>query len=197
MAYDRNKILIFGGAGIAIAALLIIFFIPVKTEIHVEPTVSLQDIPGYGFQTVKISEEQTDMFHLNLTLGGFEIQGADGEWTGIDVPGTVSFNLLRDPETTITADANGLESGSYTAVRFQVLGGIEYTNATLTNGDVVSVDVSYFKVEFATEEFEIDEDTEGLSLVLRRGAGRLANHMLPDYHISTGTMKVVVEATPF
>jgi hypothetical protein len=62
---------------------------------------------------------------------------------------------------------------------------------------VVSVDVSYFKVEFATEEFEIDEDTEGLSLVLRRGAGRLANHMLPDYHISTGTMKVVVEATPF
>jgi hypothetical protein len=197
MAYDRNKILIFGGAGIAIAALLIIFFIPVKTEIHVEPTVSLQDIPGYGFQTVKISEEQTDMFHLNLTLGGFEIQGADGEWTGIDVPGTVSFNLLRDPETTITADANGLESGSYTAVRFQVLGGIEYTNATLTNGDVVSVDVSYVKVEFATEEFEIDEDTEGLSLVLRRGAGRLANHMLPDYHISTGTMKVVVEATPF
>jgi hypothetical protein len=82
-------------------------------------------------------------------------------------------------------------------VRFQVLGGIEYTNATLTNGDVVPVDIPYFKVEFATVEFEIDEETEGLSLVLRRGSGRLANYMLPDYHISTGTMKVVVEATPF
>ena len=60
MAYDRNRILIFGGAGIAIAALLIIFFIPVKTEIHVGTSVSLQEIPGYGFQTIKISEEQAD-----------------------------------------------------------------------------------------------------------------------------------------
>jgi hypothetical protein len=137
------------------------------------------------------------VIHLNLTLGGFEVQGADGEWAGINVPGTVSFNLLRDPETTITADAAGLIPGSYTAVRFQVLGGIEYTNATLTNGDVVPVDVPYFKVEYATEEFEMGEGTEGLSLVLRRGSGQLANYMLPDYHISTGTMKVEIEATPF
>ena len=192
MAYDRNRILIFGGAGIAIAALLIIFFIPVETEIHVEPTVALQDIPGYGFQTVKISEEQADVVHLNLTLGGFEIQGVDGEWTGVSVPGTVSFNLLRDPETTITADANGLQPGSYTAVRFQVLGGLEYTNATLSNGYVVPVDVPYFKVEYATEELEIGEGTEGISLVLRRGSGMLANYMLPDYHITTGTMKIEV-----
>ncbi len=192
MAYDRNRILIFGGAGVVIAALLIIFFIPVETEIHVATSVALQEIPGYGFQTVKISEDQADVIHLNITLGGFEIQGADGEWTGISVPGTVSFNLLRSPETTITADANGLEPGSYTAVRFQVLGGLEYTNATLTNGDVVPVDVPYFKVEYATEEFEIGEETEGLSLVLRRGSGRLVNYMLPDYHISMGTLKIEV-----
>ena len=192
MAYDRNRILIFGGAGVAIAALLIIFFIPVETETHVATSVSLQEIPGYGFQTVKISEEQADVIHMNLTLAGFEVQGADGEWTGISVPGMVSFNLLRSPETTIMADANGLEPGSYTAVRFQILGGLEYTNATLTNGDVVPVDAPYFKVEYATEEFEIGEETEGLSLVLRRGSGRLANYMLPDYHISMGTMKIEV-----
>ena len=192
MAYDRNRILIFGGAGVAIAALLIIFFIPVETETHVATSVSLQEIPGYGFQTVKISEEQADVIHMNLTLGGFEVQGAGGEWTGISVPGTVSFNLLRSPETTITADANGLEPGRYTAVRFQVLGGLEYTNATLTNGEVVPVDVPYFKVEYATGAFEIGEETEGLSLVLRRGSGRLANYMLPDYHISMGTMKIEV-----
>ena len=197
MAYDRNRILIFGGAGIVIAALLIIFFIPVKTEIHVAPTVALQEIPGYGFQTVKISEEQVDLIYLNLTLGGFEVQGTDGEWKGIDVPETVSFNLIRDSETIITADASGLKPGSYAAVRFQVLGGLEYTNATLTTGNVVPVDVPYFKLEFATEEFEIGEETEGLSMVLRRGPGGLANYMLPDYHISIGTLKVKVEASPF
>ena len=197
MAYDRNRILVFGGAGIMIAALLIIFFIPVKTEIHVTTSVALQQIPGYGFQTMKISEGQADVTHLNLTLGGFDVQGTDGEWTGISVPGTVAFDLLRDPETTVTADVDGLEPGSYSAVRFQVLGGIEYSNATLTNGEVVPVDVPYFKVEYSTEEFEIGEGTEGLRLVLRRGSGQLANYMLPDYHISTGTMKVEVEATPF
>ncbi len=197
MAYDRNRILIFGGAGILIAALLIIFFIPVKTEIHVATSLSLQEIPGYGFQTIKISEEQADVIHLNLTLGGFEVQGADGEWTGISVPRTVYFNLLRDPETTITAEASGLEPGSYSAVRFQILGGLEYANATLTNSEVVPVDVPYFKVEYSTAEFKIGEDTEGLSLVLRRGSGQLGNYMLPDYHISTGTMKVEVEAIPF
>ena len=196
MAYDRNRILVFGGAGILIAA-LIIFFIPVKTEIHVTTSVALQQIPGYGFQTMKISEGQADVTHLNLTLGGFEVQGADGEWTGISVPGTVSFDLLRVPETTITADADGIEPGSYSAVRFQVLGGLEYSNATLTNGEVIPVDVPYFKVEYSTEEFEIGEGAEGLSLILRRGSGQLANYMLPDYHISTGTMKVEVEATPF
>lgn len=197
MAYDRNRILIFGAAGVAIAALLIIFVIPVKTEIHVATSVTLQEIPGYGFQTMKISEEQTDVIHMNLTLGGFEVQGADGEWTGITVPGTVSFNLLRAPETTITADANGLEPGEYTAVRFQILGGLEYSNATLGNGEVVPVDVPYLKVEYATEGFEIGEGTEGLTLALRRGSGSLANYMLPGYHIATGTMKVEVEATPF
>ncbi len=197
MAYDRNRILIFGGAGIVIAALLIIFFIPVKTEIHVATSVSLQEIPGYGFQTMKISEDQADVFHLNVTLGGFEVQGADGEWTGISVPRTVYSNLLRDPETTITAEASGLEPGSYSAVRFQILGGLEYANATLTNNEVIPVDVPYFQVEYSIEEFEIGEGTEGLSLVLRRGSGQLGNYMLPDYHISTGTMKVEVEAPPF
>jgi hypothetical protein len=196
MAYDRNRILIFGGAGIVIAALLIIFFIPVQTEIHLGPSVSLQEIPGYGFQTVKISEEIASIFHLNITLGGFEVQGADGEWTGIDVPGTSSFDLLRNPETAFVADATGLEPGSYAAVRFRVLGGLEYTNATLDNGDVVPVEVPSFEVEFPTGEFEVLEGTETLLLKLRTGSGQLANHMLPDYHIATGTLRIEVNVIP-
>jgi hypothetical protein len=196
MAYDRNRIIIFGGAGIAIAVLLITFFLPVETETHVATSVTLQEIPGYGFQTVKISEGQADVIHLNLTLGGFEIRGTDGEWTGISVPETVSLNLLRNPETFITADASGIAPGSYTAVRFQILGGLEYANATLTNEEVVSVDTPFFKVEYAVEEFEVDESTENLSVNLIRGPGQLANYMLPGYHISTGTMKIMVSVIP-
>ena len=191
MAYSWNRMLIFGGAGIAIAALIIIFFIPVKTEIHMDPLVSLQEIPGYGFQIVKISEEQTDLIHFNLTLEGFEVKGADGKWIKIDIE-TVSFNLLRDPGTSITVDAGSLDPGRYTAVRFQVLGGLDYTNATLTNGDVVSVDVPSSKLELTTGEFDVGEGREGFILVLRLGPGQLVNHMLPDYHISIGTMRVEV-----
>lgn len=191
MAYDRNKILIFGGAGIAIAAILIIF-IPVQNEIHLGPSVYLQEIPGYGFQTVKISEEQTNVIQLNITLGGFQVKGSDGDWTGIYVLGSSSFDLLRNPEMTITADATGLEPGSYTAVRFRVLGGLEYTNATLDNGDVIPVEVSSFEVEFPTGDLEVLEGTEFLSLKLRSGSGQLVNYMLPDYHIAIGTMRIEV-----
>jgi hypothetical protein len=192
MAYDRNRILIFGGSGIAIAALLIIFFIPFQTEIHLGPSVSLQEIPGYGFQTVKISEEQTNMLHLNITLGGFEVRGLDGDWAGIDVSGSSSFDLLRNPEMTIIADASSLELGSYNSVRFRVLGGLKFTNATLNNDEVVPVNVPSFEVEFPTGEFEVFEGTELLSLILRSGSGQLANYMLPDYHIETGTLRIEV-----
>ena len=195
MTYSRNRIILFGGAGIAIAFLLI-FFIPVETETHVATTVSLQEIPGYGFQTMMIGEDQSGLTHLNLTLEGFEIRGTDGEWTGISVPETVSLNLLRNPETFITADASGIAPGSYTAVRFQILGGLEYANATLTNGEVVPVDVPFFKVEYAVDEFEVDESTENLSVKLIRSPGQLANYMLPGYHISTGTMKIMVSVIP-
>jgi len=195
MTYSRNRIILFGGAGIAIA-LLLIFFIPVEKETHVATTVSLQEIPGYGFQTMMIGEDQSGLTHLNLTLEGFEIRGTDGEWTGISVPETVSLNLLRNPETFITADASGIAPGSYTAVRFQILGGLEYANATLTNGEVVPVDVPFFKVEYAVDEFEVDESTENLSVKLIRSPGQLANYMLPGYHISTGTMKIMVSVIP-
>ena len=196
MAYSRNRIILFGGAGIAIALLLITIFLPVETETHVATTVSLQEIPGYGFQTMMIGEDQSGLTHLNLTLEGFEIRGTDGEWTGISVPGTISLNLLRDPETFITADASAIAPGSYTAVRFQILRGLEYANATLTNGEVVSVDVPFFKVEYAVEEFEVDDGIENLSVKLIRSPGQLANYMLPGYHIATGTMKIEATVIP-
>ena len=191
MAYDRRKIISFGVGGVAIAAILILAFLPVRVEVGINPTVALQEIPGYGFQIVKISEEQANVAHLNLTLDGFEIRQTDGDWTEIGVSGeTVSFNLLRDLETSIVAEVGGLDPGSYTAIRFRVIRGLEFTNATLDTGEVVSVDVPNFKVELTTSTFEIGEGTESVSLELRTGSGLLSNYMLPEIHLSIGTMKI-------
>jgi hypothetical protein len=56
-------------------------------------------------------------------------------------------------------DITGLKPGNYTAIRCQVLEGFEYTNATMTNGDVAPLDVPSFKVILETEEFEVAEET--------------------------------------
>ena len=196
MAYDRRKIILFGVGGVAIAAILILAFLPVRVEVGINPTVTLQEIPGYGFQIVKISEEEANVVHLNVTLDGFEIRKTDGDWAEIGVSGeTVSFNLLRDLEMSIVAEVGGLDSGSYSAIRFRVVRGLELSNATLDTGEVVSVDVPSFKVELTTSTFEIGEGTESLSLELRTGSGLLSNYMLPEIHLSIGTMKIEVHVS--
>ena len=196
MAYDRNRVLTFGAAGIAIAALLILAFIPAQKEIGINPMVALQVIPGYGLQIVKMSEEQADVAHLNVTLDGFEVRQADGDWTEIEVSGgSVSFDLLRARETSFNAHVEGLDAGSYSAVRFLVVRGLEFTNATLSSGDVIGVDVPSLKVEFTTQAFEIGEGSESLRIKLRTGSGLLSNYMLPELHLAMGTMKIMIDIT--
>jgi hypothetical protein len=197
MAYDRNRVLTFGAAGIAIATLLILAFIPVQKEIGINPMVALQEIPGYGLQIVKMSEEQADVVHLNVTLDGFEVRQADGDWAEIEISGgSVSFDLLRARETSFNAQIGGLDAGSYSAVRFRVVQGLEFTNATLSSGDVIGVDVPSLKVEFTTTAFEIVEGTESLFIKSRTGSGLLSNYMLPKLHLALGTMKIEIDITP-
>jgi len=194
MTYDRNRILIFGGAGVAIAALFIIFFIPVKTEIHAVTSVSLQEIPGYGFQIVKISEEQDDVTHLKLALNGFEIRQEDGDWIEIS-GGSVSFDLIRDQEASFAVTVGDLYVGSYDGLRFRVVRGLEFTNATLNSGDPVLVDTPQPKVEFTVSTFEIGEATDSLHIVLRRGSGVMSNYMLPEFHLAIGTLKIEIDVS--
>ncbi len=196
MAYERNRVLTFGAVGI-IAALLILAFIPARKEIGISPMVALQEIPGYGFQIVKMSEEQAGVAHLNVTLDGFEVRQADGDWAEIEVSGgSVSFDLLRARETSFNAQVEGLDAGSYSAIRFRVIRGLGFTNATLSSGDVIGVDVPSLKVEFTTQAFEIGEGTEGLLIDLRTGSGLLSNYMLPELHLALGTMKIEIDITP-
>ena len=191
MAYDRKKVLTFGAAGIAIAALLILAFLPAQKEIGIDPMAVLQEIPGYGFQILKISEEQSSVVHLYVTLDGFEVRLAEGEWAEIEISGgRVSFDINRAREVSFAAEAGGLDVGSYDAIRFRVVRGLEFTNATLDDGDVIGVDVPDSKVEFTTSTFEIGEGTESLMIKLRTGSGLLSSYMLPQYHMSLGTLRL-------
>lgn len=194
MAYDRNRVLTFGAVGI-VAALLILAFIPAQEEIGISPMVALQEIPGYGFQIVKMSEEQADVTHLNVTLDGFEVRQADGGWVEVS-GGSISFDLLRARETSFDARIEGPDAGSYSAVRFWVVRGLEFTNATLSSGDVIGVDVPSIEVEFTTQAFEIGGGTESLLIDLRTGSGLLSNYMLPELHLALGTMKIEIDVTP-
>jgi hypothetical protein len=197
MAFNRNRVLMFGATGIVIAALLILVFIPTQKEIGINPMVALQEIPGYGFQIVKMSEEQADLVHLNVTLDGFEVRQADGDWAEIEISGgRVSFDINRVREVYFTADAVDLEAGSCNAIRFHVVRGLESTNATLSSGDVIGVDVPSLKVEFTTLTFEIGEGTESLLIDLRTGSGLLSNYMMPKLHLSLGTLKLEIDVTP-
>ena len=193
MAYDRNKILIFGLGGIAFAAILIMVFLPSRVEVGVDSTVTLQEIPNYGFQSVLICPEQTNIVHLNVTFDSFEIRSTEGEWSDIEIEGDlVSIILFRDLENIIAIDVGNLDYGFYNAVRFRVLRGLEYSNATLGTGETVTIDVPSFMVEYLTPIFEVSEGIEDLSLELQIGSGILSNYVLPDYMVSIGTMRVQI-----
>jgi len=195
MAYSNRKIALFGTAGVAIAAILILVFSPAREEVGISTMVALQEIPGYGFQIVKMGEGQASVVHLNVTLDGFEALRQDGSWTELAV-GSVSFNMLREREISFSAQAGKLDAGSYSAVRFRVVHGLEDTNATLSNGDVLDVDVPSLKIELATTTFDVGADTESLLIDLSVGSGVLSNYMLPDLHLSIGTLRVEMGVSP-
>jgi hypothetical protein len=196
MAYTSKRILLFGAFGIILASFLILVFIPIQKDTGMNPFVALQEIPGYGFQLVKMSEEQNDLVQLDVTLDGFEVRRADGNWAPIEIyGGEISFNMLGVRELSFAADAGDLDAGSYNAIRFNVVRELEFTNATLDQGEIIVVDVPSLKVEFTTTPFDVATETENLLLELRTGSGLLSNYMLPQLHLSLGTMKFEVAVT--
>lgn len=193
MAYDWRKIGAFGATGIVVAAMIILVFMPTQQEVGVTPIVALQEIPGYGVQLVKITDEPVNILHLNLTIVGFEIKLPRGDWAEVEVDGgKVSFNLLRDHGTSFSVDVGNLDPGNYSMIRFNIVQGLDNTNATLDDGEVIIVDVPSMKVEIETQEFEIAEGLENVQLSLRIKSGTLSNYMLPQYQIALGMMKIEV-----
>lgn len=195
MAYEVRKIVAYGVTGVVIATIIIMWFWPVSQEVGTKPLVAIQEIPAYGIQIIKITDEPIDLINLHVTIDGFEAKQLDGSWTRIDIPGGgTSLDLLRLQSSSIIADISNLDPGNYSIIRFQMVRGLEHTNATLDNGDVIEVDVPSEKIEVITPTIEVTEKTETILIDLQvKPTGTLANYVIQmRHHLTIMTMKIDV-----
>ena len=188
MAFNSKKVLGYGAAGVIIA-LAVVMFIPVYEEVHVNPYVTFDQIPGYGFQIVKVSEEETILTKLDLTLHRIDIQLPNGEWLPISETES-TWDLIQEQQRHIDVQLSELEPGTYSTVRLFIAVGPEKTSATLSNNLELSVSIMMNPIEVEISEFEVTESTSEAVLILYSGPGISSNHVFPDYQIEVSSSKL-------
>ena len=184
MAYNPKRVFMFGAFGF-LAALLII------AAVSITPTFPPSSTPPKtGTLTIKITDAPAPLRHLNLTIDGFEVRLENGTWLEVPVVGgNVSFDLLQLQNYSIDAAIGELPPDNYTMIRMHVVEGLAYTNATLTNGTVISIYVPSGKIKVITTfEIEAGEDTTIL-LDLQVDTVHLANN--PQHNLAPA-MKIDV-----
>ena len=150
MAYNMRKIVAYGGAAVTTATCIILAFVWAPfTEVGLVPIVELESItPGTFAITIITDRPDIRVTELKLTIDRLEVKPQNGNWTLVEIPdATVSFDLLRRQGTFIDTVTSQLEPG--TMIKMHIVQGSEYTNATLDNGDVVSVGLPW------SEEIEV------------------------------------------
>ena len=188
MAFERKKIITYAGAGVIIA-LIVIVFIPVNETVSVNPYVSLDQIPDYGLQYIKVSGEQADITHIYLSIHTVEARLPSGEWVHIS-DREILWDIIQEPEKMFEINIDDLSPGTYSRIRFYVAADSGKTNATLSNNLVIPLGLQTNPFELEITETEIPLGIVDGSLTLRIGSGIVSNQMLPDYHIIIGTSKI-------
>jgi hypothetical protein len=188
MAYDIRKVLAYGAAGVVIA-LIVIVFIPVNERVTVNPYVTLGQVPGYGLQYIKVSEEQADLTHMYLTVHTVEARLPSGEWVKISDKKT-RWDIIRETQKTFEINADVLSPGKYSKIRFYVAAGQEKSNATLSDDRVIPLSLQDNPFEVEITETDVDIGADELSLTLDVGGGIASNQMLPEYHIIIATSRL-------
>ena len=182
MAYDSRKLAVYGATGLLIAA-----FIILGVQLIPMPFVPAET----GTLVIKITDAPADLKHLNLTIDSFEVKPEKANWTEVEIPGgTISFDLLQLVDISIDAAIGQLDPGNYTMVRMHVVQGLEYTNATLNNGEEIEVNVPSEKIKVITPTFEIEGGMETVLLLdLQVDTLHLANN--PQHNLAPA-MKIDV-----
>jgi hypothetical protein len=182
MAYNRNKVLLYGAAGI-ILALAVLAFIPARTEIHITTGVNMDIIPGYGFQIIKLSEDTTQLSHLVLNIQSIEAQMPSGEWHTITSDAT-QWDIHQEVEKIIPLDQS---VSGYTKIRLNIAAD---SPATLTDGSEIQLGVPSYPII-------IDLTTPSTlgDLKLQLSQGTVSNYMLPNLQVEISTVKLTAEST--
>jgi len=143
MAYDRRKIVVYGGAAVITATIMIVALLsaPFEEEVGFVPIVELESVtPGTIKITIITNTQDINVTELKLTIDRLEVKPKDGNWTEVEIQaGRVSFDLLRRQGTFIDTVISQLEPE--TLIRMHTVQGFEYANATLNNGVVVGVEL--------------------------------------------------------
>ncbi len=159
MAYNRSKIIRYGGVGFVIAITLILTFLWAPFEqVGLVSIVELESaMPGTLAVTIITDNSNITVEQLMLTIDRLQTRLKSGDWTEVEIPGgRVSFDLLHRQGTIIDDLEGQLEAGSMIRMHtLQPFGKIDqsisqYANATLSNGEVVNVVLPSEDIELVT-----------------------------------------------
>ncbi len=185
MAYNRNKVIIYGITGIVLA-LTILTFIPTRTETHVTTSVSLEPIPGYGIQTIKISEEASEVTSLIIDIQSIEAQMPGGEWVKVSTR-EQRWDLRQELEKIFTVEQN---ITGYSKLRLIIAS--DGGNVTLADGREIKLSVSSLPYEVdLLNPYTLEIDNPMLKIILSQGT--VSNYLLPNLQIELSTSRITGE----
>ena len=159
MAYNRRKIVAYGGVGVAIAACTILALVWAPfAEVGFAPIVELESVtPGTLAVTIVADRSDIKVEQLMLTIDKLHAKPVNGDWTEVEIPGgEVSFDLLDSQGSFVGDVLSQLAPGSMIRMHIvQPMGKIDqpasqYANATLNSGDVVDVVLPSEEIEVMT-----------------------------------------------
>ncbi len=159
MAYNRNKIVVYGGLGVVISVSIILAFLWAPfVEVGLIPIVELESVtPGTLAITIITDNPDIAVEQLMLTIDRLQVKLKNGDWTEVEIPGgNVPFDLLNRQGSFIDSVLSQLEAGTMVKIHIvQQMGKIDqpvsqYANATLSNGDIVSVYLPSEEIELMT-----------------------------------------------
>jgi hypothetical protein len=183
MAYSRNKVITYGIIGI-ILALAIITFIPTGKEAHIVTSLSLEEIPGYGFQIIRISEENIQVIHLILKITSVEALIHEGEW--VEVSSNLEWDLQQEIMKTFPVERT---ITGYQKIRLNFS---QDSIAVLVDGEEIQLGVPSLPMEVELSE-PYSSDLVDPALKLSLGQGKGSNYNLPNIQLELSTTKLTGE----